>query len=583
MTGALLNLIAIGNQNIILTGNPTKSFFKTKYAKYTNFGLQKDIVEPVGQTELDIQFPTKYRFKIPRYGDLLMDTYLVITLPKIWSPVYKYTQNDLKPEQSVQSGLPEYRPYEFQWIKNIGTQIIEEVQYSIGGRLIQKYSGSYIQNIVERDYDANKKELFNIMTGNTKELTDPANYSNRNNNYPNAFRIGTGTDISSIEPSIPETQLFIPINSWYSMMSTMALPLVCLQYAELEIEFILKPLQSLYTVKEVLYNFVDNKLKIGSYDDFPRIRPEITSDPKSTYGLYRFIQEPPKRDIDSNYTYENQLNKINSKIHLITTQCFLDNEERIYFANNTQEYLIKIVYEYRENIKNQSGKFKIDSLGLVSSWMWYFQRDDVKDRNEWSNYTNWPYENKFPNTLKKITDTESVSDIYYPYLSNYVLNDLSKNIYYTGYVPETNMQQNYKEILKNFSIIVDGKDREKELPSGVFSKIENYRASSGILKDGLYNYNFSLHTDPYRIQPSGAFNTNKFKRIEFEYNLTSNPPFDLSSVHFSTICDPETGEIIATSKDPGSIYKYNYILHIYEERYNILKFQSGTADLEYSR
>ena len=52
---------------------------------------------------------------------------------------------------------------------------------------------------------------------------------------------------------------------------------------------------------------------------------------------------------------------------------------------------------------------------------------------------------------------------------------------------------------------------------------------------------------------------------------------------FTTICDPETGEPIATTKSPTSIYKYNYNLHIYEERYNLLEFQSGTADLVYSR
>ena len=45
--------------------------------------------------------------------------------------------------------------------------------------------------------------------------------------------------------------------------------------------------------------------------------------------------------------------------------------------------------------------------------------------------------------------------------------------------------------------------------------------------------------------------------------------------------DPETGEIIATSKDPGSIYKYNYDLYIIEEKYNILTFQAGMADLMY--
>ena len=41
MSGGLLNLIAIGNNNVILTGNPTKTFFKVVYSKYTNFGLQK--------------------------------------------------------------------------------------------------------------------------------------------------------------------------------------------------------------------------------------------------------------------------------------------------------------------------------------------------------------------------------------------------------------------------------------------------------------------------------------------------------------------------------------------------------------
>ena len=104
MAGGLLNLIALGNQNIILTGNPTKSFFKSTYAKYTNFGLQKFRIDQVGQTELDITKITKYSFKILRYGDLLMDTYLVVKLPKIWSPILKYNNT--------------YRPYEFKWIKN---------------------------------------------------------------------------------------------------------------------------------------------------------------------------------------------------------------------------------------------------------------------------------------------------------------------------------------------------------------------------------------------------------------------------------------------------------------------------------
>ena len=569
MAGGLLNLIAIGNQNIILTGNPTKSFFKATYVKYTNFGMQKFFIDQVGQTNMDLAKEKKYRFKIPRHGDLLMDTFLVLTLPNIWSPIYNYN-----PEDSIQ----EYRPYEFQWIKNIGSQLIKEVQFTIGGHLIQKYSGSYIQNVVERDYDSNKKELFNIMTGNTKELNDPANYANRNNNYPNSFKLNN-SDISGIEPSIPETQLYIPINSWYSMASTMAFPLICLQYAEFEIEFVLHPIEKLFTIKDVLYDFSNNSLKIEpkTYDNLPRIK--ALSDKSRAYSFYNFIQEPPVKDISTNSYIIKP--KIDLKIQLLTTQCFLDNEERILFANRPQEYLIKLVYEDSKDIKQQSGKIKIDSNGLVSNWMWYFRRDDVEDRNEWSNYTNWPYEDNIPNNLHELYIDDN--KIYYPYLHNYVIKDVSKNIYYTGYTPSTSMQQNHKEILRNFAIKIDGAERERDFPSGIYNKIERYNRTLGNFKEGLYNYNFCLSNDPNKIQPSGAFNTNKFKTIEFEYNLTSNPPFDISNVFFTTICDPETGEVIATSKDPGSIYQYNYQLFIFEERYNILKFQSGTADLEYSR
>ena len=36
-----MNLIAYGSANIILNGNPSKTFFVAKYNKYTNFGLQR--------------------------------------------------------------------------------------------------------------------------------------------------------------------------------------------------------------------------------------------------------------------------------------------------------------------------------------------------------------------------------------------------------------------------------------------------------------------------------------------------------------------------------------------------------------
>ena len=84
MPGGLLNLISYGNQNVILNGNPTKTMFKTTYAKYTNFGLQKFRIDFDGSRNLRMTESPTFTFKIPRYADLLMDTYLGVTLPTIF-------------------------------------------------------------------------------------------------------------------------------------------------------------------------------------------------------------------------------------------------------------------------------------------------------------------------------------------------------------------------------------------------------------------------------------------------------------------------------------------------------------------
>ena len=542
MAGGLLNLVAYGNQNIIINGNPDKSFFKMKYLKHTNFGMQKFRVDHKQTGDILLDSTSIFTFTIPRYADLLMDVFLVFKLPKIWSPIFTAQNNEL-------------RPYEFKWIKNIGTQIIKEVTFTIGNTPIQKFSGAYLQNVVERDFDAKKKELFDLMIGNTNELNDPANYLNRNNYYPNAYNYNN-TDISGIEPSIYDKTIYVPVNSWFSLLNSCALPLISMQYDNLKIEFEFRPIIQLFTIKNINASINDN-----SYVD-------IKADQSKPEFLYkRFVNEPPERNIsDSINIYANKTNNINFDFHLITTQCFLDNEERILFANNNQEYLIKQIKTYEEKGINKTNKIKVETNGLVSNWMWYIQRNDVDIRNQWSNYTNWPYENIIPYNIKNLYD------ICYN-------NDLS-NIYITDYVPNTYSQQNFKTILDKFGITCDGKVREYDLDSGIYDKIEKYIHTNGNTKHGLYHYSFALNTDSSKYQPTGAFNTSKFKTIEFEYKL-KDPPIDICNVNFTTICDPTTGEIIATSQEPTSIYKYSYDLHLFEERYNILEFHSGTAELLY--
>jgi len=52
MAGGLMQLVSQGQQNIVLNGNPTKSFFKSTYHQYTNFGFQKFRVDYEGSKTL---------------------------------------------------------------------------------------------------------------------------------------------------------------------------------------------------------------------------------------------------------------------------------------------------------------------------------------------------------------------------------------------------------------------------------------------------------------------------------------------------------------------------------------------------
>ena len=45
----------------------------------------------------------------------------------------------------------------------------------------------------------------------------------------------------------------------------MALPLICLQYEDLVINFTLKPIQELFTIKDVIYDISTNDLSLNIY------------------------------------------------------------------------------------------------------------------------------------------------------------------------------------------------------------------------------------------------------------------------------------------------------------------------------
>jgi hypothetical protein len=563
MTGGLMQLVAQGQQNIILNGNPSKSFWKSTYAKYTNFGLQHFRLDYEGNPSLRLTEESTFNFKVKRYADLLMDCYLSVTLPNIWSPIM--------PPRAVNtydaSGNPTivytpWAPYEFKWIENLGAQMISNITITCGNQTLQTYSGRYILASVQRD--VGKIGLFDEMSGNTAELNDPANDRAHVNSYPNAFYTDSP---AGAQPSIKSKTIYIPLGAWFNLRTTMAFPLVSLQYNELQISVTFRPICELFRIRDVL-DYVNQ---------FPYVAPNFNL---WYMQMYRFLQTPPdeKIGIDS---YTDTRSIWNADINMACTYSFLSNDESRLFAKNEQKYMFKQVHE--KVFYNVSGQNKVDldSMGLVTGWMFYFQRSDVNLRNEWSNFTNWPYNyvpnDSYPgsstgNFLNPNTTSTAVSVTIGPGVNT---DGSPTGLFVSGaYNP-----QNIKDILIGMGILLDGQYRENVLPVGIFNYIEKYTRTASVAPDGVYVYNFCLNASP-SDQPSGAMNMNKFKNIQLEFS-TIVPPLDpLAQV--LTICDPTTGEIIGINKPTWRIFDYNFNLYVFEERINVVTFIGGNAGLIYA-
>uniref|UniRef100_A0A6C0H5G5 Major capsid protein N-terminal domain-containing protein n=1 Tax=viral metagenome TaxID=1070528 RepID=A0A6C0H5G5_9ZZZZ len=560
MAGGLFNLVSQGQQNIVLNGNPNKSFFRKTWKKYKNFGMQKFRIYYQGSKTLSLTDPSYFSFKVPRYADLLMDTFISVNLPNIWSPIFP-------PSEQNENNTGQWAPYEFKWIENIGAKMINLISITSGGQVLQQFSGDYLLASVQRDFSSEKKALFDKMIGNIPELNDPANANSRTNTYPNAYYTDS---IAGAEPSIRAYTLMIPLNAWFCLCPSSALPLVALQYNEIHINIEFKPINQLFVIRDVL-DYENN---------FPYVYPNFN---QYYMQFYRFLQTPPDVCLDIS-SYSDTRSIWNADIHLRSNYVFISDEEQKYFAKHSHSYLIKQIHETQFFNVTGSNKIELNSTGMTNSFLFYFQRSDVNLRNEWSNYTNFPY-NYIPRNV-----IPAPSSGYYPILRTnadgtqtevYIGPGVNSNGTLTGLmITDSYSDENEKNILIQLGILLDGYYREDPQPVGVYNFVEKYTRTSGNAPDGLYCYNFCLYTSPFNTFPSGSIDLSLFNKIELEFT-TINPPINPFAQTLS-ICDPETKQIIGINKPTYQIYEYNFNLYFFEERVNFIWIESGMAKLAYA-
>ena len=200
MGGGLMQLVAYGAQDIYLTGNPQITFFKVVYRRHTNFSMETiqqsaSGVATVGQSENEASFT------IARSGDLIHKVYLTAD-----GSSHKITK---------------------------GSKIIKEVEISIGGQKIDRYTQEWQDIWNELTTTSSKSFGLKCMTSDIG---------------------GGGNSTSSSDRSV--TYIQIPLLFWFCRNPGLALPLIALQYHEVKIDIIFNKLSDIGDTQDTNLNLV---------------------------------------------------------------------------------------------------------------------------------------------------------------------------------------------------------------------------------------------------------------------------------------------------------------------------------------
>jgi len=196
-----MQLVAYGAQDIYLTGNPQITFFKVVYRRHTNFSIEA-IQQTFEQSSDNLFSGGRKTLLISRNGDLVY---------KMW------LECKLQCKEGFFGVTPSFTY--LNWTNNTGHALIEECSIKIGGQQMDKHSSRWL-------------DIWNELTDHEESEWLGLNKHSAKNAYLKSH------------PSLPlydtgdtgKLKLYIPLQFWFNRNVGLALPLIALQYHEVELE-----------------------------------------------------------------------------------------------------------------------------------------------------------------------------------------------------------------------------------------------------------------------------------------------------------------------------------------------------------
>ena len=497
-------LVSYGEENMFLNENPQISYFKIIYRRYTNFSIETILSDFLYKPD----FGNKYTAELSKYADLLHKAWLCIQLPEI--PIILDIQGN--PDKKLKTA----------WARKIGYVIIDYIEFVIGNQVIQKTWGEYL-NALDEYNTTNFNSSMNNYIGNIPEL-----YTFKN--------------ATTIRPSYT---LYIPLQFWFCLQSSQALPIISLEYSDLLINVNFNSIDKCMNYSptnyiqltqyyghgifnEPLIQYSPNGVSWATFDSLEPINDTNNENYiVSNYNLYyRKISNSPFVTTDSSYYNNNSYTTIvNNKLNNGTyTDYFIYGlwSKSLYVPiANTNIFSNKIENSYF--YRPITNKLSLIRAYLLIDYIFLDKIERMKffnDKHEYIIEQVYFSGNTITNNLSAKINIEMINPCKFiifmaqlSYLNNQNVNDCFN--YTNSFIRDRISQQTIGlPIIKNLDFLLNS-----QAITGSHI-MEFYNILMPFLKfpmcyypNGLGMYSFSLY--PLNTQQSGTCNMSSFANISF--------------------------------------------------------------------
>ena len=304
MSSGRIQLASTGIQDYYLTDNPEITFFQQTYKRHTKFALET-LDNPFEETA---EFGTIVRCIIPRKGDLVRKLYFRFELPALPNDDLCYTNS-------------------------IGNAIIEYADLIIGGQLIERLTGEYIEIYNNLYVSDSKQRSLEYLVGSTDSTLGlgvaSSTTSGKYGKYPRTF--------------------VVPLPFYFNNHDSLSIPISALTRQEVEVHVKIRRIENLV----------------------------LNTDPTDPTHTQNF---PNVQLVNATLPVE---------------YVFLDDDEYNYILNTRLEYLITQVQLSKSSIvENQNAaKFRLGFVNPVKEIYTVIQNSDqiesnIITGNDWFNFEN---------------------------------------------------------------------------------------------------------------------------------------------------------------------------------------------------